>query len=365
MASNDATIDALTSSFDASFNVTNRINDPTKPHPRYSLYKNRGDIGNQEKRRQRVLQEQKKRRDDYLSIARDIAYGDIDETDEYQDDLDNEEVEEMDVGEKYRIRKRFKNQLMESEWLVDVPSDLATNYIMVPVPTGRRSFIIAGYGTTCHYSRSGHFINKFPSLLPGGSRKTNRHHSVTFLDCINVNTEQTFYVLDCMIWKDFSLYDCDTECRRFMLQSHLDENDQLGIKSNINPWIFKMLPSFPCDPDSLHTALMSKLSFDPNPLDGLLLYNKQVNYLPGSTPLVGWLKGYMVPELLNVQVSKELMAQRPNSYANMGNYIKEYDEERKNLKKTPEKKSEEKSENNSEQKAEVKSEQKPDIAEME
>ena len=99
-------------------------------------------------------------------------------------------------------------------------------------------------------------------MLPGGSRKTNRHHSVTFLDCINVNTEQTFYVLDCMIWKDFSLYDCDTECRRFMLQSHLDENDQLGIKSNVNPWIFKMLPSFPCDPDSLHTALMSKVTRD-------------------------------------------------------------------------------------------------------
>ena len=70
MASNDTSIDALASSFNASFNVTNRINDPTKPHPRYSLYKNRGDIGSQEKRRQKLLQEQKKRRDDYLSIAR-------------------------------------------------------------------------------------------------------------------------------------------------------------------------------------------------------------------------------------------------------------------------------------------------------
>ena len=92
------------------------------------------------------------------------------------------------------------------------------------------------------------------------------------------------------------------------------------------------------------------MPFDPNPLDGLLFYNKKVNYLPGSTPLVGWLKGYMVPELLNIEVSKELMSQRPNSYANMGNYIKEYDEERKNLKKSPEKKPEnmeeiEKSEN--------------------
>ena len=63
-----------------------------------------------------------------------------------------------------------------------------------------------------------------------------------------------------MILNDNSLYDCDTECRRFMLQSHLDENPQLGIKSKINPWIFKMLPAYPCDPDSLNATLMSKVT---------------------------------------------------------------------------------------------------------
>ena len=44
--------------------------------------------------------------------------------------------------------------------------------------------------------------------------------------------------------------------------------------------------------------------------------------------MVGWLKGYMVPEMLNIEVSQELMDQRPNAYASMKNYIKEYDEER-------------------------------------
>jgi len=83
----------------------------------------------------------------------------------------------------------------------------------------------------------------------------------------------------------------------------------------------------------MKNALCQDLSFQPLPLDGLLFYSKLVHYLPGSTPLVGWLKGYMVPEMLNIQVSPELMDQRPNAYASMKNYIKEYDEERAAAKK--------------------------------
>ena len=59
-------------------------------------------------------------------------------------------------------------------------------------------------------------------------------------------------------------------------------------------------------------------------LDGILFYNKMVHYLPGSTPLVGWLKGFMVPDLLKVPVSNEILAQRPNNFSTMKNYIKEY-----------------------------------------
>ena len=153
----EESIEDLSSQFDASFNVTKKLNDVQKPHPRYALYKSKGTTGLQEKRRQKLLEDQKKRRDDFLLIAREIASGDIenDESFEDQDDFfdEEDEIESMDVCGKYRLRKRFKNQLMESEWLVDIPKDLDKNYILVPVPEGRRAFIITGYGETYHYSR--------------------------------------------------------------------------------------------------------------------------------------------------------------------------------------------------------------------
>jgi snurportin-1 len=64
------------------------------------------------------------------------------------------------------------------------------------------------------------------------------------------------------------------------------------------------LPNYSCDPKSLHRIFNSdpNFEFDPIPLDGILFYHKRVHYLPGVTPLVGWLKGYMLPEMLNVQV---------------------------------------------------------------
>ena len=334
-----ANVDELADALGGAFQVTTKLNDPTRPHPRFSQYKQKNQVSNQEKRRGQILEAQKQRRQDFLAIARNIASNDFEEDEEEFEECD-ESMDTSDIVRKYRVRQKFSNQLMESEWLVEIPQDFQSNWIMVPVPEGRRCLLIAGYGTTCHYSRSGHFINQFPSLLPGGNRKRDRD-KITFLDCIYVQVEGTYYVLDVMVWKDFSYYDCDTECRFFMLKSRLDENPELAIKSKINPYIFKALPSYACTPNAMQTALVQDLSFHPLPLDGLLFYSKLVQYLPGSTPLVGWLKGYMVPEMLNIPVSQVLMDQRPNSYASMKNYIKDYDEERAKKNKARENKDDE------------------------
>ena len=55
--------------------------------------------------------------------------------------------------------------------------------------------------------------------------------------------------------------------------------------------------------------------------DGLLFYHKLLSYMPGHTPLVGWLKGYMVPEMLGIPVSGHINAQKPISYTNMKDHI--------------------------------------------
>ena len=65
--------------------------------------------------------------------------------------------------------------------------------------------------------------------------------------------------------------------------------------------------------------------FRPAPLDGILFYHRELNYMPGHTPLVSWLKGYMVPEMLGVGVGNTLMAQKPANYAGMQADIKEFE----------------------------------------
>ena len=64
--------------------------------------------------------------------------------------------------------------------------------------------------------------------------------------------------------------------------------------------------------------------------------SSKVHYMPGKTPLVGWIKGYMVPELLGIevdsnclaanstcfQVCQELQEQQPAEYGGMKTYLK-------------------------------------------
>ena len=44
--------------------------------------------------------------------------------------------------------------------------------------------------------------------------------------------------------------------------------------------------------------------------------------MPGRTPLVGWLKAYMVPELMDIQVADILMRQMPEVYGGMKIFLK-------------------------------------------
>ena len=66
---------------------------------------------------------------------------------ELEDESDEEEetaTESMDTyvvkeyyEKKIRVRKSYKKQLMLSEWLVQVPDDLFSNWTMVAVPEGK------------------------------------------------------------------------------------------------------------------------------------------------------------------------------------------------------------------------------------
>jgi snurportin-1 len=105
-------------------------------------------------------------------------------------------------GQKEHAKKsRYQDHLMIAEPLLDIPSDLATNWFCVPIPRGTRCLVVAASGITTSRSVDGKILNRFPSRLPSGSKYTLSASQFCILDCIFCEEESTYYCLDMLCWK--------------------------------------------------------------------------------------------------------------------------------------------------------------------
>ncbi|XP_020603240.1 snurportin-1-like isoform X1 [Orbicella faveolata] len=327
-------MEGLSESFAAQFTVSSEPNDTAAPHPRMAQYKTKpSNTPDQFLRRQRMLEGQKKRRRDFVNYARKLVEGSLE-----VDDIETEEmefVEEHDKDHRRGYKKKFNPyayQLMLSEWLVDVPDDLVQEWFMVVCPMGRRNLVIAANGFTAAYTKSGYRVNKFSSLLPGGSPKTLKPGDHTILDCIFNEVTNTFYVLDVMSWRGHPVYDSETDFRFYWLQTKLQEEPLVTQVSTQNPYRFVSLPHCPCDDTSIQQALSGASSA--SEVDGLLFFHKRTHYTCGRTPLVGWLKPHMLPEILGVSVPEAYLEKAPPvnklTLLKSNRDLREGDEEKRN-----------------------------------
>jgi len=184
---------------------------------------------------------------------------------------------------------------------------------------------VAGEGRTRRFTRGGYDLGEFKSLLSYNNKET-------ILDCIFVPAQGTFYVLDVLVIRGHPMYDCDTVTRfdwgkqqiAEMRESDGDIQKREWGGRRPNHYAFKPLEHYAADAATIGHVLSEESVFcfnkdtdKPAPLDGILFYHQQLNYMPGHTPLVSWLKGYMVPEMLNIPVGEALMAQKPANYEGM------------------------------------------------
>jgi hypothetical protein len=101
------------------------------------------------------------------------------------------------------FRQHWASQLMNPEWLIEIPTDLATEWYVLPRPEGQRCTVFASKGKTIARLRNGVIFDHFQSALPFGSRETSgggggqANHSL--LDCIYHAETETYYILG-MIW---------------------------------------------------------------------------------------------------------------------------------------------------------------------
>ncbi|BET00347.1 Snurportin 1 [Nesidiocoris tenuis] len=300
-------MDEILESLSSSARITLDDDDLSLIHPRYADYKPKKPYGQAERRRKWVT-EQKEKRCDNLILNRKI--GDL----ECEDDSD-EEDEAMAVCEKsakkITSRNQFKNCLMMSCWLVDVPEEFATDWYYLICPRGQRAFVVASHGKTTVYSRRGHFMMKFNSALPGGNYDSPRAH--TAIDCIYSASNRTFYVIDVLVW-GIPLTNCSAELRFFWLMNKFAENPELSNESRKNQHKFVLLNRALVQ--SLPQAMDVHPVFENNEpqVDGIIFFHREGLYVEGKSLLVTWLLPFMVQDILHIPVHEAYKAEIPINY---------------------------------------------------
>lgn len=85
--------------------------------------------------------------------------------------------------------------------------------------------------------------------------------------------DQTYYVIDMVCWRGYSLYDCTAEFRFFWLNSKLEESGACAPPSRFHKFRFSPVLVYNCDQSGLLVAYTGAV---PYVKDGLLFCNKYV-----------------------------------------------------------------------------------------
>ena len=216
----------------------------------------------QRKRRADLLERQKARRAAVLAGSRGVAAAPAAaaaSTDAAVETAPHEEAEAPPASRMETERSpapapanRIAEVLMTAEWLVDVPADLGRCWYVAPRPAGKRCLVTTGGGATRAQGRGGR-ARTFPSALPGGSRLSKGGSAACELDCIWSETQQTYYVLDCVRWKEQLLVDCPAEFRAYWVATKLAEA-RAATRASTNPCRFVPLGWAECAGASLLAA---------------------------------------------------------------------------------------------------------------
>ncbi|CEF70055.1 Snurportin-1 [Strongyloides ratti] len=284
-------------------------NNTSESHPRFSKYKNEGRAKEiQRQRREEYKKRQLERRFNYLQILRGLKTEiggvikddfDVDSMDD-TDSVTSSDTTKERIQVKRKKKEEKKNYLMFSEWMVDIPENFETEWLMKLCPKGRRQLVVAANGLTNIYAKSGFRVNQFLSHLPGGC-KSNRD-SLTILDCILDTEKNIFYVLDLISWDNTDFSSSEFEFRHYWLISRFEENSLFGERTKKNPYSFIPLPIYPCTKEGITEGINKEISFK---LDGLLFYSKSVFYESGQNPFVGWLLPWMLPDCLGIDIPEK------------------------------------------------------------
>lgn len=275
------------------------------------MYKNVNQLKEQQSlRRQRLLEDRRKQREDQFAFQRDLL--------EIVSVKNKKSNQNKSIEKSGPINGMFKNNLMLSEWMMSRPDDIE-DFILVPCPKGIRCSISTGENkrkTANLYYKNGSKFKEVKTNLP----------SFTTLDCVLSVETRTIYILDTIMYAGRDFNDCDSSFRFFWLKSKFIEDD-LKIIDTETDLKLELLSTY-----DFSDKLAIKCCFQTFPiisndteLDGYLFYHKEGSYTAGETPLVLWLFPFMVDELFNdYHVNPCYNSARPENYTTYLDFIEEF-----------------------------------------
>ncbi|WVZ73234.1 hypothetical protein U9M48_021566 [Paspalum notatum var. saurae] len=266
--------------------------EPRRPYKRPA-------ISDQQRRRELALQAQSSRRADAQARARALASSLLttqtpaaatsrrEEEGEAEEEHDHTVADVAAAAAKLRgsdARRWFARQIMLPEWMVDAPPHLASDWHVFARPSGKRCLVVSSNGITISRVRNGSILHRFPSALPNGSKRdiSGPASSYSILDCIFHEPDETYYIIDMICWRGYSLYDCTAEFRFFWVNSKLTETSAGDPPSTYHRYRFSVVPIYECNLEGLQAAYSGST---PYVKDGLMFYNKHAHYQAGITPL--------------------------------------------------------------------------------
>ncbi|OON19189.1 hypothetical protein X801_04947 [Opisthorchis viverrini] len=379
----DACMESILSQLDSGlavdFNHSSTVVEDRQKHPRITLYKNSGRIADQQRRWREELAavNRKKQRDGKFDTNRGLRSLEDATQENTEDDsalLCNPWAQKP---KKYHGKswRSYSAHLMLAEWLLFLPPTFHENYMMKLCPKGRHVFVWAAQGSTRIISRTGWVLKKTVSRLPGGGLGQSEHQNATYctmLDCIllnltapsgdnsmqicdgdNASTDLPleFKVLDLIRYRGTCYASLPFRERCCWMEQYL--HSQIEESQEDDPVRFEVIPAYSCDLESMNAVLsvkpkyepscfsaisMSCFSLHPPKVDGILFYHEVVTYEPGATPLVGWLKPYMLSEWFpEVTLHPDHMADIPADYTDYRNEVRAQEERARCKLKSPSK----------------------------
>lgn len=237
----------------------------------------------QKSRREELLKKQREERQKLINAIREEVSSEDDALDRMEQEVvpstDEKMIPELQSTRELNLIKRYRDVLQLPEHLSEIPEDFATAWTAVPFPHGLRCTVVSKNGSTFARKENGTvLIEKFNSLLPGGSYRNNR--SMSCFDCIYVEEEQTFYVLDILQWREHNFRLMERDCRSFMRDSKLEEVDGLSKVSKSNEFKFIPLKGVKCIVEKLENITKNRKC------EGILFYHDESYYVPERTPLM-------------------------------------------------------------------------------